>query len=98
MQQKSFNLNPMQFLIQILNNIKLPTLLIIDQYKTALDEDYYYLKKLLNKYESSLNIILLSSMNEDDVKGSIVKGIKNEKISKENFFLDYIYIGELAKV
>ena len=37
-------------------------------------------------------------MNEDDVKGSIVKGIKNEKISKENFFLDYIYIGELAKV
>ena len=37
-------------------------------------------------------------MNEDDVKRSIIKGIKNEKISKENFFLDYIYIGELAKV
>ena len=80
MQQKSFNLNPMEVLIKILNNTKLSTLLIIDQYKTALDEDYYYLKKLLNKYESSFNIILLSSVNEDDVKGSIVKGIKNEKI------------------
>ena len=37
-------------------------------------------------------------MNEDDVKGSFVKGIKNEICFKDNFFLDYLYICELAKV
>ena len=98
MRLKSFNSNPMEFLINILDNIKQPQLLIIDQYKTAFDDEYYFLKQLLNKFNSYYNIILLSSMNEDDVKGSIVKVIKNEKISVKNFFLDYLYIGQLAKV
>ena len=98
MRNKSFNCGPIEFLIKILENITCPTLLIIDQYKTALDENYKSLKNLLNKYKGSFNIILLSSMNEDDVKGSFVKVIKNEEFSKDNFFLDYLYICELAKV
>ena len=98
MQNKSFNCSAIEFLIKILENITCPTLLIIDQYKTALDENYSSLKNLLNKYKGSFNIILLSSMNEDDVKGNFVKGIKNEICFKDNFFLDYLYICELAKV
>ena len=98
MQNKSFNCGPIEFLIKILENINYPILLVIDQYKTALDENYNSLKNLLNKYKGSFNIILLSSMNEDDVKRCFVKGIKNEKCSKDNFFLDYLYICELAKV
>ena len=35
-------------------------------------------------------------MNEDDVKMSVIKGLKKEKISNTNFFLDYLYIGKLA--
>ena len=63
-----------------------------------IDENYKSLKDLLNKYKAFFNIILLSSMNEDDVKGSFEKGIKNEDCTNDNFFLDYLYISELAKV
>ena len=44
MQNKSFNFSAIEFLIKILENITCPTLLIIDQYKTALDENYSSLK------------------------------------------------------
>ena len=54
MQHKSFNSNPMEFLINILDNIRQPTLLIIDKYKTALDVEYYYLQELLNKFKSKI--------------------------------------------
>ena len=97
---KNININcqPMEFLINIINNsINTPKLLIIDQYKTALDENYRYLKELLYN-NPSFKIILLSSMNEDDVKGCFEKVMKNEKISLDNFFLDYYYVRELAKV
>ena len=83
---KSFNCNPLEFLIIILSNISFMKVLIIDQYKTFYDEEYYFLKELINKFQSSRNIILLSSMNEDDIKLSMVKGIQNEKPTKDNFF------------
>ena len=92
------NCNPIDFLITILDNINYPNLLIIDQYKTALDDKYKCLKNLLDKYKNAFNIILLCSMNEDDVKGSFDKGIKNKDCSGDNFFLDYLYIRELAEV
>ena len=95
---KSFSFNAIEFLIHILSKIGSIKVLIIDQYKTSLDEEYYFLKKLLKAYQSSFNIILLSSMNEDDVKGSVINGIKKVKKSEDNFFLDYLYIGELTKV
>jgi len=98
MEYKNFNCKPIEFLIHILQIITPPEVLIIDQYKTALDEDYFYLKQLYYQYNTSLKIILLSSMNEDDVKNCFSKGIKNEDITKDNFFLDYLYIKELAKV
>ena len=95
---KSFNCNPLEFLIIILSNISFMKVLIIDQYKTFYDEEYYFLKELINKFQSSRNIILLSSMNEDDIKLSMVKGIQNEKPTKDNFFLEYLYIAKLAYV
>ena len=95
---KSYNCTPIDFLINILETVDNPKVLIIDQYKTAYDENYIRLQDLLNKYQSSLKIILLSSMNEDDVKTSVNKVIKKEKLSKTNFFLDYLYVGKLAVV
>ncbi len=95
---KSFNCSTLEFLCNILIKIEIPGVLIIDQYKTALDKDYNFLKNLLNKFQTSLNIILLSSMNEEDVKQSIVNGIKKENTLENNFFLDYLYIGKLAYV
>ena len=93
-----FSCGSIEFLLHIMKSINCLNVLIIDQYKTALDENYYYLKLLLNKYQSSFHIILLSSMNEDDVKGSVIKGIKRVKKTKDNFYLDYLYIGRLVKV
>jgi len=98
MKFNSYNCGPIEFLINILEKIDIPDVLIIDQYKSSFDEDYYHLQKLLDKYQSFLKIILLSSMNEDDVKLSIIKGINKEKITKSNFFLDYLYIGKLTIV
>ena len=95
---KSFSFNVIEFLIHIISNIGSLKVLIIDQYNTSLDKKYYFLKELLKEYQSSFNIILLSSMNDDDVKGSVINGIKKEKKSEDNFFLDYLYIGELTKV
>ena len=97
MRNKSFNCGPIEFLIKILENITCPTLLIIDQYKTALDENYNSLKNILNKYKVSFNIILLNSMNEGDIKGSFVKGIKKEDFSKDNFFCIICIFGSLQK-
>ena len=95
---KSYNCNTLEFLIKILKNIHLFGVLIIDQYKTSYDEGYNFLKELINEFNSSMNIILLSSMNEDDVKLSIIKGLKREKLSEENFFLNYLYISKLAYI
>lgn len=94
----SYNCNPIEFLINILSNIKILRVLIIDQYKTAFDEEYKYLKQLVKVYKPYMNIILLSSMNEDDVKLSIIKGIKKEKMTDDNFFLEYLYISKLAYI
>ena len=98
LKHKSYNCSPIEFLFIILSNISYMKTLIIDQYKTFYDEEYHFLKELINKFQSSRNIILLSSMNEDDIKLSMIKGIKNEKATQNNFFLEYIYISKLAYV
>ena len=94
----SYNCGSMEFLIHILENIEIPGFLIIDQYKTALDEEYIFLKELLEKFQNSLNIILLSSMNEDDVKQSVVYGMKKENDNNKTFYLNYLYLSKLAYV
>ena len=96
LKHKSYNCSPIEFLIIILSNIAYMKTLIIDQYKTFYDEGYHFLKGLTNKFGPSRNIILLSSMNEDDIKLSMIKGIKNEKATEDNFFLEYLYISKLA--
>ena len=96
--KKDNNKNSIDFLIHILEEIENLNILVIDQYKTFYDENYNSLQKLINQFSSKSKIIVLSSMNEDDVKYSIVKGITEPNLSKKNFFLDYIYVGELAEV
>ena len=44
---KSFSFSVIEFLIQILSRIGSLKVLIIDQYKTSLDEKYYFIKQLL---------------------------------------------------
>ena len=95
---QSFPINSMEFLIHILAQFDSLYLLVIDQYKAGLDEDYYYLHKLLAEDNKCSHIICLSSINEDEVKGSIIKRIQKEHNSKNKFLVDYLYIGELVEV
>ena len=71
--------------------------LIIDQYKITFDKDYNELKiiqRIAN--EKYIRIILISSMNEEDVKDSIVTTLSNTK-KPGIFTLDYIYVNSLVK-
>ena len=73
-------------------------IIVVDQYKTKYDPNYYVLQSILNsKYKS--NIIIISSMNEDDIRKSIIVSIKWAlKISDEKPILNYYYIIDLVKV
>ena len=71
--------------------------LIIDQYKITFDKDYNELQIIQRKANKRfINIILISSMNEEDVKDSIVSTISNPT-RKDIFKLDYIYVNSLIK-
>ena len=91
------NLNPFDLIIEILNSLKIGNInLIIDQYKTLYDNNYEKIKEivyLINKYK--IKIILISSINEEDVKDSIVSVIKRINITNK-FILNYIYVTSLA--
>ena len=90
----------MDILIEIIKKINgFIQTIIIDQYKTKYDVNYQKLFNLKSLY-SSIQIIIISSMNEDDVKNSLKCMIAN-KLNKNNNnkeFLNYIYITSLVNV
>ena len=71
--------------------------LIIDQYSISFDKDYNELQIIQRKAkERFIHIILISSINEEDVKNSIVTTLSNS--TKTGIFtLDYIYVNSLIK-
>ena len=84
---------------KIFEKIKnLAEIIVLDQYKTKYDPLYYKLESILNsKYSSKL--IIMSSMNEDDVRKSILVSLKWAlKLSNIKPKLDYYYIISLVKV
>ena len=75
-----------------LNNI----VIILDQYKIKYDDNYLKLKKLRNiTSDRGIKLIVVSSMNEFDIKESIVENLE-KKEKKTGFSLHYIYIAALV--
>ena len=75
-----------------------PDIIVLDQYKTKYDKDYYKLESILNS-EFTCNLIIMSSMNEDDIRESILISLKYAlKMSEIKPKLDYYYIINLVKV
>ena len=94
------SLNVFEILTKIiyLNIIPIQTIIVIDQYKTRFDPNYKNIQKLKNlpfPYKE-LYFILISSMNEFDVKESIIHSLKGDE--NNLFFLNYIYICNLVNV
>ena len=74
--------------------------LVIDQYKTKYDENYNKLKNIFSLYPLSKKIII-SSMNEDDIRDSIIISIKKALNINQNIpdpILNYYYIIKLVNV
>ena len=73
-------------------------IIVLDQYKTKYDLNYSTLTNILNS-EYTNKIIIISSMNEDDIRKAIIISLKWAlKISDKKPILDYYYIIELVKV
>ena len=74
-------------------------ILILDQYKEKLDSNYYYIKKIneLLKKDSKnfVNVIISSSINDKDVRNSLLHNWLKEK--KNNLF-DYKYYHSLIDI
>ena len=73
-------------------------IIVIDQYKTKYDDDYL---KLINIIDNNKNnkIIVISSMNEDDIRKSIIISIRYAlHLSTEKPKLEYYYIIKLVEV
>lgn len=88
--------NPLDILIYIIENFKkfVPRLIVIDQYKTKYDNNYVKLKEIYLLQKKYLyKVIFISSINEEDVKSSIISCLK-----KEESFIKYIYISKLIEV
>lgn len=90
--------NPIKLISGLINKLELIGIyLIIDQYKITFDKNYNELKiiqRIAN--ERYIHIILISSMNEEDVKDSIVTTLSNTN-TPSIFTLDYIYVNSLVK-
>ena len=72
--------------------------IVIDQYKTKFDEDYKILMNIINSNNKN-KIIIVSSMNEDDIRKSIIISIKYAlNLIAEKPKLDYYYIIKLVEV
>ena len=88
--------SPLDILIYIIKNYEMfvPDIIVIDQYKTNYDENYNKLKEIFLLQKKYFHrIIFISSINEDDVKSSIISSLKGE-IS----IIKYIYISKLIEV
>ena len=77
---------------KIFEKIKNQTeIIVLDQYETKYDIKYYILRNILNS-TYSCRLIIISSMNEDDIRESILCSLKYSlKISKDKPKLDYYY-------
>ena len=91
--------NAMDILYQIIYIIKnCVSVVVIDQYKTKYDNQYKILKNIIDSNRSS-KMIIVSSMNEDDIRKSIIISIKGKIDNiKEKPVLDYYYIIKLVEV
>ena len=73
-------------------------IIVLDQYKTKYDIDYFKLGSILNT-NYNCKLIIMSSINEDDVRESILSSIKWAlKINNKKPKLDYYYIISLVHV
>ena len=94
-----FNLHPIDVLYEIIKLLELnqKNVIILDKYRIKYDDGYV---KLQNLYKETLKrkikIIVISSMNELDVKQSIIYNLKEENEKPKGFFLNYIYITSLV--
>jgi hypothetical protein len=92
------NSSVMNVLNEIINIIQYKVVVIVvDEYKTKYDENYTKLKNIINMIDNK--IIIISSMNEDDIRNSILLSIKSAlNINNTRPILDYYYIIDLVKV
>ena len=88
--------SPIEILLYIIENFNHfnPKLIVLDQYKTKYDEKYRIMKKIYSLQKTNFyQVIIISSINEEDVKTSIISCLK-----KENAFIKYIYVAKLIEV
>ena len=92
------NSSVMNVLNEIINIIQYKVVVIVvDQYEAKYDENYTKLKNIINMIYSKM--IIISSMNEDDIRNSILLSIKSAlNINDIRPLLDYYYIIDLVKV
>ena len=93
------NNTAMDILYEIIDLIKdFVSVVVIDQYKTKYDSEYKILKNIIDSNEST-KIIIISTMNEDDIRKSIIISIQRIfSPLKEEPLLDYYYIIKLGEV
>lgn len=93
------NHTAMDILYEIIRLIQnMVSVIVIDQYKTKYDNEYEILKNIINSNESN-KMIIISSMNEEDIRKSIIISIQSVfGLIKEKPFLDYYYIIKLVEV
>ena len=92
-------IHPIEIINEILAQLNLRNIVIIlDQYKIKYDQNYFRLQQLINSnisFKRQIKLVIISSMNELDVKESIVENLRfGEK--KTGFSLHYIYISSLV--
>ena len=97
----SLKLHPIDLIARIIKLLDLnQDIIVLDQYKIKYDYDYLKLQNLLAETESNgIKVIVISSMNELDVKQSIIDNIGKKMIISNNaktFSLNYIYISSLV--
>ena len=91
------NLNPILLIINIIGILELENfILIIDQFKTLYDDNYQNLQNLINNITcKNVTLLIISSINENDVKDSIISILK-EGNKPLTFRLNYTYIVSLV--
>lgn len=97
----SLKLHPIDLITRIIKLLNInQDIIVLDQYKIKYDYDYLKLQKLLAETESNgIKVIVISSMNDIDIKQSIIDNIRKNKVIANNakkFSLNYIYISSLV--
>ena len=69
---------------------------IIDQYSSKYDIDKKYINELINNTNSSIHLIICSSLNNYDIKKDFCSSFSENRMFNDNYY--YIYVGNLLRL